>query len=75
MILFDLAFDRLKANQIYHIYVLDIIGHLSLYLEQLNILQLLMFGLLVVFWLSCCLDRLVAVDVSSFNFLIQALFV
>ena len=38
--LFALTFDRWKANQIYHRYVLDIIEHLSLYLEQLNILQL-----------------------------------
>lgn len=65
-----LTFDRLKANQIYRIYVLDTTEHPSLFLEQLNILQLLMYGLLVVFWLSCCLDRFGAVDLISYNFVI-----
>lgn len=58
IILIGLMF-RLKESQTFHIYVLDIIGLQNWYLVQQNTLPPLTSGLLDVYWLSYCWDRLV----------------
>lgn len=65
---FIIIHDRSKASQIYHIFVLVIIEHLSLYLGQLNTLLPLTYGLWVVFLLNCFLDRFSIQDKKFYLF-------
>lgn len=65
---FIIIHDRSKTSQIYHIFVLVIIEHLSLYLGQLNTLLPLTYGLWVVFLLNCFLDRFSIQDKKFYLF-------